>query len=87
MTRGVESGSTKCTKQKWEKISVILSLFYSFISIAQYLFFLGTLDNGQVACTAVAAAEATAPPRQTGSLGGRRRSLSSHKRRASARKR
>ena len=45
------------------------------------------MDIGQVACTAVAAAEATAPPRQTGSLGGRRRSLSSHKRRASARKR
>ena len=64
-----------------------MSLFTLFISFAQYIFFIGTLDIGQVACTAVAAAEATAPPRQTGSLGGRRRSLSSHKRRASARKR
>ena len=86
MTRGVESGSTS-TRQKWEKISVILSLFTLYFHCSIFIFFIGTMDIGQVACTAVAAAEATAPPRQTGSLGGRRRSLSSHKRRASARKR
>ena len=61
--------------------------FHSLFPLLNIYFFIGTMDIGQVACTAVAAAEATVPPRQTGSLGGRRRSLSSHKRRASARKR